>query len=138
MKPALLCLLVLLPATLRAEPIVTVDLVRTLPGQQADYLRFVEMNWLRARAEGVRRGFVSDYEVLLRDAQVDGWDLMLRTTYPDAAAHAARETNFAALFATPEFAMQRVDGKGPRDMARILDSGDPAQILGRRPTPTRP
>lgn len=33
-----------------AQTVHAIDFVRTLPGEQADYLRFIELNWAAARA----------------------------------------------------------------------------------------
>jgi hypothetical protein len=129
MRLALLCLILLAPLARAADdPVVAVDLMRTHPGEQADYLRFVEMNWVVARETAIERGLVSGYEVLARAPSGADWDVMLRTTYPDRAAYEAREATFAAIFTGPDFTTRLVDGKGPREMADFLDSGREARI----------
>jgi L-ascorbate metabolism protein UlaG (beta-lactamase superfamily) len=113
-----------LPA--RAEAVVAVDLMRTRPGEQVDYLRFIELNWATARETAVARGAVRDFEVLSREPDGESWDVMLRTTYVDEAAWAAREEIFAEIFEARGPATL-IDGKGPRDMAEFLDDGRDAR-----------
>ena len=108
------------------ESVVAVDLMRTRPGEQADYLRFVELNWASARETAAARGAVRDFEVLARAPDGESWDVMLRTTYVDRAAYEDREAIFAAIFEARGPATL-VDGKGPRDMAEFLDDGRDAR-----------
>jgi hypothetical protein len=106
-----------------AEGVLAIDFVRTFPGEQEDYLRFIEWNWARARAAAQEEGFVVGYEVIAREPDEAEWDVMLITAYADEAAYADREEHFARLFERPELAMRPVDGKGPRDMAELVGSG---------------
>lgn len=101
--------------------VLAIDFMRTLPGEQADYLRFVDLNWRPARAAAQDEGHVARFEVLVRPPQ-DGedWDVMLVTEYANETAYANREAIFADLFARPELAMKPIDGKGPRDMATFV------------------
>lgn len=107
------------PAT---APLLAIDLMRTLPGEQADYLRFFERNWAAARAEVQRQGDVVAYEVIAREPDGVEWDVMLVTEYASREAFDRREATFGALFERPEFTMKPVDGKGPRDMAEFVGS----------------
>ena len=105
------------------QTVLAIDFVRTLPGEQADYLRFIELNWAEARAAAQEEGAVVSYEVIAREPQGEDWDVMLVTEYVSDEAFAQREAIFAALFERPELAMKPVDGKGPRDMAEFVGSG---------------
>jgi hypothetical protein len=100
-----------------------IDFVRTFPGEQADYLRFIELNWAAARAAAQEEGAVVGYEVLAREPQGEDWDVMLVTEYASEEAYAQREDIFAKLFERPELAMKPIDGKGPRDMAEFVAGG---------------
>ena len=107
--------------------VLAVDFVRTHDGEQADYLRFLELNWKKARAAAREEGFVVGFEVLVRPPAISdadpAWDVMLITEYRDAEAFDRREELFAALFERPELALVEIDGKGPRDMADLLEGG---------------
>ena len=128
MRAALLSFaLTLLSLPASAAPVVAIDLMQTLPGEQADYLQFVNLNWAPARAIAVERGAVRDYEILSRTVDGESWDVMLRTTYVDEDAYARREEIFAEIFEARDPATL-IDGKGPRDMARFLDDGRAARI----------
>lgn len=100
-----------------------IDFVRTFPGEQADYLRFNELNWAAARAAAQEEGAVVGYEVLAREPKGEEWDVMLVTEYASEEAYAQREAIFAELFERPELAMKPIDGKGPRDMAEFVTGG---------------
>ena len=88
----------------RGASVWSVDLVRTLPGSQADYVRSIEDNWAGARELARERGAVISYQAFV--AQTDtagGWDVMLMTEYADSTAWANREEVFQAIFSSPEF-----------------------------------
>lgn len=91
-------------ASAHDESLWTVDLVRTLPGQQADYLRSIEANWAGARHLVRERGVVLSYRAfaaLPNDER--GWDVLLMTEYADEASWERREEVFREVFASPEF-----------------------------------
>lgn len=124
MDAAALALVRAVTASPAAGPsVLAIDFVRTFPGEQADYLRFIELNWAAARAAAREEGAVVGYDVILREPQGDDWDVMLITEYASEEAYARREEVFAALFERPELAMRPVGGKGPRDMATFVASG---------------
>ena len=82
----------------------TVDLVRTLPGQQAEYLRNIEANWADARRIARERGAVLSYRALVaRPDSLRGWDVLLMTEYADSSAWSQREAIFESIFASPEY-----------------------------------
>lgn len=107
-----------LAAQAPAAPWLALDARRTLPGQQARYLKFVEANWVPAREEARRGGAVLGHEILVResgDPAPGGWDILLITVYRDSLAAASAEEIFAPIIAARE--MVRIDGHGPRDLA---------------------
>ena len=138
-KPALFLAMVLaLPAAAawgadseesESTPVIAIDVMETKPGLQADYLRYVELNWANARRIARERGYVRDFEVLARAPAAGEWDVMLRTTYPSRAHYEAREANFAEVFDSPDFEHQLVNGRGGRELASFLDSGTPARAV---------
>lgn len=82
----------------------SVDLIRTLPGMQAEYLASIEENWAGARELAHDRGAVRSYRALAADPDEErGWDVILMTEYADSATWARREEIFQEIFATPEF-----------------------------------
>lgn len=82
----------------------SVDLVRTLPGAQADYIRSIENNWAGARELARERGAVTSYRAFVAPQDTArGWDVILMTEYADSTAWANREDVFQAIFSSPEF-----------------------------------
>ena len=81
-----------------------VDLVRTLPGRQGEYLQSIENNWAGARRLARERGPVLSYRALVAPPDTArSWNVMLMTEYVDSAAHANREEIFREIFTSPEF-----------------------------------
>ena len=88
----------------------TVDLIRTLPGGQAEYLRNIETNWSGARHLAVERGAVLSYQALAAEPDsARGWDVILMTEYVDSTAWSNREEIFTAIFESPEFVRVPMD-----------------------------
>lgn len=80
------------------------DLVRTRPGLQGEYLRSIEANWGGARHLAAEQGVVRSYLALTAAPDsARGWDVMLLTEYADSAAFAQREETFRAIFASPRY-----------------------------------
>ena len=100
----------------------TVDLVRTLPGQQTKYLRNIEANWAGARRLARERNFVLSYRALMAPPDSSrGWDLLLMTEYADSTAWANREAIFQEIFASPEYV--RAPTERPSSEVRAFFSG---------------
>ncbi|MEM6785634.1 MAG: hypothetical protein AAF624_18085 [Bacteroidota bacterium] len=112
----------------RAASVWAVDLVETLPGEQARYLRFNALNWVPMREAFIVEGIARSFRVLTLppdSASSDsarGWDVMLMTEYVDEAAFARREAVFQEVAARPGYELKHVDGLGPRDLARVVTS----------------
>lgn len=82
----------------------SVDLIRTLPGMQTEYLASIENNWAGARKLACDRGAVLSYRALVADPDPErGWDVILMTEYADSAAWSRREETFREIFTAPEF-----------------------------------
>ena len=106
-----------------ADAVWAVDLVRTLPGRQAEYLRGIAANWAGARALARERGAVRSYRALAAAPDSGrGWDVLLVTEYADSAAYAAREATFRTIFADPRYVAGRVTG-APADELRAFVAG---------------
>lgn len=102
-----------------------VDLVRTLPGAQADYLRSIETNWANARRIARHRGAVRSYQAFAAPPDtLRPWDVILMTEYVDSSAWAQREETFQAIFASPEFVA--VEPARPSAEMREFVQGDVA------------
>ena len=100
----------------------TVDLVRTLPGQQAEYLRNIEANWAGARRIARERSAVLSYRALVaRPDSLRGWDVLLMTEYADSSAWSQREAIFESIFSSPEYV--RVPTARPSSELREFASG---------------
>lgn len=92
------------PAEPDATPVWSVDLVRTFPGQQAEYLRNIAANWSGGRKLAIARGAVLSYHALAAEPDsARGWDVLLMTEYADSTAWADREEIFQEIFASPEY-----------------------------------
>ena len=82
----------------------TVDLIRTLPGQQAEYLRNIEANWAGARKIARERNVVLSYQAFVAPPDsARGWDVLLMTEYTDSTTWSQREPIFQEIFASPEY-----------------------------------
>ncbi len=96
-----------------------IDLIRTLPGAQADYVRSIKANWTNGRKIARARGAVLSYRALV--APVDStrnWDVLLITEYADSAAYERREETFDSIFKSPEFV--RVEPPRPNEAMRVF------------------
>ncbi len=112
-RPYAIATLLLVAGCLDTEPpsptepgntVWTVDLVYTLPGQQAEYLRNIEANWAGARRLARQGGAVLSYRALVAPPDsLRGWDVMLMTEYADSSAWSQREAIFESIFASPEY-----------------------------------
>lgn len=101
-----------------------VDFVQTKDGQFADYLRYVDANWRKAREEMKRDGAVVSFAVLTEPNGED-WDVMLLTEYADLAQFDAREQSYQQAIARLRpngGGPTLIDGKGARDLADIKSS----------------
>ncbi|MEM9998268.1 MAG: hypothetical protein AAF809_11255 [Bacteroidota bacterium] len=113
----------LVDAAERAESVWAVDLVETLPGQQARYLQFNALNWVPMREAFVEEGIAHSFRVLtLPPDSARGWDVMLMTEYVDESAFEQREDVFQDVAARPGYELKRINGLGPRDLARVVSS----------------
>ncbi|MEM8598904.1 MAG: hypothetical protein AAGF99_03190 [Bacteroidota bacterium] len=107
----------------RAASVWAVDLVETLPGEQARYLQFNALNWVPMREAFVVEGIARSFRVLtLPPDSARGWDVMLMTEYLDDDAFDRREDVFQEVSVRPGYELKRVDGLGPRDLARVVTS----------------
>lgn len=81
-----------------------VDLVTTLPGQQATYMASIKTNWANARRIAKARGSVLSYRAFAATKDsTRGWNVMLMTEYSDSIAWRNREPIFQAIFESEEF-----------------------------------
>ena len=101
-----------------------VDFVKPKEGQRENYLKYLEANWLKARAEAKRQGFVTSYKVLMLPAPGENdYSLLLITEYPDQKMYDAREANFKAVFAkTSPNGPTLINGLSSRQLADITSS----------------
>ena len=135
MRPLAIAVLILLAGCFEAPPeqtastepetttsVWSVDLIRTLPGQQAEYLRNIEANWAGGRRIARERGAVLSYRALVAPPDsVRGWDVLLMTEYADSSAWSQREAIFEAIFASPEYV--RVPTARPSPELRAFVAG---------------
>ena len=103
-----------------------VDLVRTKPELRADYLEYINANWMPVREEMKRQGGVSSFRVLTAPAdKAAAWDVMLVTEYPSRAAYDAREGSYEKAVAStrgPGQGPRLIRGRGARELAEITAS----------------
>lgn len=72
-----------------------VDFVKTNDGEQANYLKFIEQNWVRARQFMKDKGIVASYQFLSVPAAKDArWDALLVTEYVNQEGYDRREAVF--------------------------------------------
>lgn len=95
-----------------------VDFVRINDGQQADYLKFIEQNWARARAFMKDKGIVASYRSLSVPATRETvWDALLITEYVGREGYERREAVFDEYRKKNPAAL--VNGKTAREMSEI-------------------
>ena len=90
------------------------DFMRTKPGQQERYVRYVSANWARARRTALEQGKILSFRVLVAvPDSAGGWDVALLTEYPDSAAYANREAVFRPILdAQGETLVDGLSGRG--------------------------
>jgi hypothetical protein len=87
------------------ESVWSIDLVTTLPGQQAEYLEHIRNNWAQGRRIITEHGEIRSYKALSAPQDSSrGWDVMLMTEYSDSSSWSDREAIFSEVFASTEYA----------------------------------
>lgn len=111
----------------------SVDLVRTLPGAQMDYMRSIETNWANGRKVANARGAVLAYRAFVAPPDsARGWDVLLMTEYADSASYLRREAIFESIFASPEYV--RVEPARPSQAMRTFSATNvPMRIFVSQP-----
>ncbi|MDX2062171.1 MAG: hypothetical protein SFY70_03855 [Bacteroidia bacterium] len=94
--------------------------VKTLPGRQAQYLRFIQANWAPARQALTATGDVVSSQVLVNPDSTQFWDVLLITVYPNPTIFAKREEIFRAYFSTQNGGPVLPDGLKPRELGVVL------------------
>ncbi len=96
-----------------------VDFIKTNDGQQADYLKFIEQNWAKARAFMKEKGIVASYKFLSIPATKDTpeWDALLITEYVNQEGYERREAVFDEYRKTNP--VTQINGKTAREMSQI-------------------
>jgi hypothetical protein len=95
-----------------------VDFVKTKEGQQADYLKFIEQNWARARSFMKEKGIAASYRFLSVPANGKAdWDVLLVTEYVGEDGYNRREAVFDEY--RKANAAVSSNGKNSRDMSEI-------------------
>jgi hypothetical protein len=105
------------PATVWA-----VDFVKPKQGQFENYRKFLEANWVVAREEARRQGYIVSYKILVAAPLPDAeWDILLMTEYADRKMYDAREQSFQAVFKKirGDKGPTLINGLGARDLADI-------------------
>jgi hypothetical protein len=101
--------------TSQGPTIWTADFMRTKPGQQERYLRYLDANWARARRTVLDQGKIRSFRVLVvEQADSAAWDVLLLTEYTDSSARAHAEEIFRpVLDAQKETLIDGLSGRGP-------------------------
>jgi hypothetical protein len=100
-----------------------IDFVKPKEGQRDHYLRFIEANWIKAREEARKQGFILSYKVLVPPSQENDAVLLLLTEYADMKSYEAREENFKIVFAKIQpNGPTLINGLSSRQLADISSS----------------
>ncbi len=102
------------PRDAAARRVWSADFVTVRPGLRADYLRFLELNWARARRTALTQGQIRSYRALVAPDTTPGWQVILLTEYPDSAAYARREEIFRPILDAQGRTL--IDGRGTREL----------------------
>lgn len=101
-----------------ATSVWAVDFIKTKDGQQANYLKFLDQNWAKARAFMKEKGIVSTYQSLSVPASKETqWDILLITEYVSREGFEKREDVFAEYRKNSSQVL--IDGKSGRDLSEI-------------------
>ena len=87
----------------RCEQLWTVNAAKVKPGMLAFARRYFEAGWLPARREAIKQGKIAAFTLLIGEKGETGSAepaIQLITIYANQTQFAAREANFAAIFAT--------------------------------------
>ncbi len=102
------------PANAGARSVWSADFVTVRPGLRADYLRFLELNWARARRTALAQGHIRSYRALVAPDTTPGWQVILLTEYPDSASYARREEIFRPILDAQGRTL--IDGRATREL----------------------
>ncbi len=92
------------PEHSKTNSVWTMDLIRTLPGQQQNYINSIKSNWASARQLADERGAVLSYNAFSAEPDSSrGWDVVLMTEYADSISWEKREEIFQDIFNSDEF-----------------------------------
>lgn len=95
-----------------------VDFVKTNDGQQANYLKFIEQNWAKARQFMKEKGIVASYQFLSVPATKDTqWDALLITEYVNQEGYDKREIVFEEYRKASKANL--INGKTASEMSEI-------------------
>jgi hypothetical protein len=106
------------PAVEEAAPAVTWTYLKANPGDRERLATFVEANWLAMDAKAVEAGLFRGYRMFINDRADGEWDVVVEVTYNDACGYACVAAAFEAI--RSEHVEQRVDGRGLRELGRVL------------------
>jgi hypothetical protein len=106
------------PTDVGARSVWSADFVTVRPGLRADYLRFLELTWARARRTALAQRQIRSYRVLLAPDTTPGWQIILLTEYPDSSAYARREEIFRPILDAQGRTL--IDGRGTRELTERL------------------
>jgi hypothetical protein len=106
------------PTDAGARSVWSADFVTVRPGLRADYLRFLELNWARARRTALTQRQIRSYRVLLAPDTTPDWQIILLTEYPDSTAYARREEIFRPILDAQGRTL--IGGRGTRELTERL------------------
>lgn len=121
-KAIILFTFLLIPVFAHAQGAATsiwaVDFIKTREGQQADYLKFIEQNWAKARLYMKEKGIATSYRTASVPAAADSqWDVLLITEYVSQEGYDKREAVFEEYRkGNPQ---TPVNGRTAREMSEI-------------------
>ena len=99
-----------------------IDFIKTKDGEFENYLRFIDLNWTPARQLAVDKGYALSYRVYVLDQAAESpWDVLLVTEYRDRDVIERLEEIYAEEIFPERGPIIKVAGKGPREMADIVD-----------------
>jgi len=106
--------------------------IKTLPGQDENYIDWLSSNWKRIQELGKKEGLVSSYHVFRVNAQRRGEaDLILATEYKDyttTAQQAAFQKKVEAMFAADPHKLDTQQGER-KVMREILSTTEMQELV---------
>jgi hypothetical protein len=99
---------------------VELTFLKSNPGDRERLKQFIASNWFAMDAIAVKQGLMSAYTILDAGDETGDWNLIVKVTYPNEKGYDGIQEEFNKIRQAHKTVL--VDGKGLRDLGRIVSS----------------